>query len=240
MDTARTNGPDFRIEYLDGRVGVGEVSWHEDRTVQEMWANVFRRPEHQQIPLRAGSGQWGLKLVSGARIDRLYSDLQGLIDSLVVGGVSRLDVFQSWPRDEFAQSARRLGIEHIAQVTTEDPAGAVFFLPSPPGGFIPENPDVIVDWIEGVLNDPDYHDVTQKLLRVASSERHVFILTGSRTEAGVDERLRRIEESLPDRPPKLPAGITHLWLAPRFGPPVGAMWCVDTRWTVQPLVIPED
>ena len=236
IDTSRTSGPDFRIEYNDGRVGVGEVSWHVDPTIQEMWASTFRRPEHQQISLRPGSGQWGLKLVIGARIDRLYSNLQGFIDLLIAGGITRLDIFPSWPMDDLSNAGRRLGLEYIAQARTDDPAGAIFFLPSSPGGFIPDDPNVIVDWIEGVLDDPNYHDVTQKLLKVGSEERHVFILSGSRTEAGVDERLRRIGQSLPSRPPIVPSGITHLWVAPQFGPPVTAMWTLDSNWTVQPLV----
>ena len=45
LDTGPGNGPNFRIDYCDGRAGVGEVGRHVDNVVQEMWANAFRRDQ---------------------------------------------------------------------------------------------------------------------------------------------------------------------------------------------------
>ena len=35
--------PDFRIDYLDGRVGVGEATWHEDPEYRAMWNELVKR-----------------------------------------------------------------------------------------------------------------------------------------------------------------------------------------------------
>lgn len=40
-------------------------------------------------------------------------------------------------------------------------------------------------------------------------ERHVFIMSGSQTPFGVNERLSRISLVLPRRAPIVPSGITH-------------------------------
>lgn len=235
-NTGRDHGPDFRIDYHDGRRGFGEVGWHVDPRLQEMWAQTFRRPKHQQIELQAGSGRWAMKLRPGARIDRLYSGgLQHLINEMNAAEVPQLTVWPSWPRTEVAEIARKLGIEYLWRSSIDDPAVGIYFLPGPPGAFIPENPDVIVDWVEGVLADPDYLDTTAKLLAVTCDERHVFLMTGSRTDAGVEERLRRVETALPRRNPEMPEGITHLWLAPQFGPPVAALWSSSAGWSYEPL-----
>ena len=237
INTARGPGPDFRIDYHDGRRGFGEVGWHVDPRVQEMWAHTFKRPKHQQIELEPGSGQWAMKLRVGARIDRLYSGgLQQLIDEMIAAEVPRLTVWPSWPHTEVAEIARKLGIEYLWRSSDDEPAVGIYFLPGPPGAFIPEDPDVIVDWVEGVLADPNYLDTTAKLLAVTCDERHVFLMTGSRTDAGTEERLRRIETGLPRRDPQVAEGITHLWLAPQFGPPVAALWSSSAGWTYATLV----
>jgi hypothetical protein len=75
-------------------------------------------------------------------------------------------------------------------------------------------------------------DTTKKLLAVPGvDERHVFLMTGSLTDRGVEQRLRRIESALPTRPPELPDGITHLWLVAQFGDGPAALWSKETGWT---------
>lgn len=67
-----------------------------------------------------------------------------------------------------------------------------------------------------MIADPAYYDVTAKLLKVPEmDERHVFIMSGSQTPFGVNERLSRISEVLPVRAPVVPPGITHVWVVSR-------------------------
>jgi hypothetical protein len=43
-DTSGGHGPDFRIDYCDGRIGLGEVGWHVDPDVQEILGQHLQAP----------------------------------------------------------------------------------------------------------------------------------------------------------------------------------------------------
>ncbi len=228
-DTSGGHGPDFSLAYADGRRGIGEVGWHEDPTIQEMWARTFRAHHHQQIDLAVGLGQWSVQLVRGAHIGRLYTELPEFVGKLVAHGCLRLEVHQSW-RSELADTARGLGIDHIDQVTRDEPSVAIFFLPGS-GGAITSDSDVITDWVDSVLADPSYRDTTEKILRVQADERHVFLMSGTLTSFDVDQNLQRINTRTPSRAPAVPAGITHVWVVSRFGEPNVGLWTVGQGWS---------
>ena len=234
VDNSSGHGPDFRLDYTDGRAALGEVGWHEDPKVREMWANTFKRDQHQVIELPTGLGQWTVGLERGAHIGKLYAELPALLASLVASGRACLDLYGTWPRGEVAETARRLGVEYVAQVSPDEPAVAVFFMPGT-GGAIPTDANAVADWIEEVLADPDYRDTTEKLLVLDADERHVFLMSGTRTAFGVDERLRRLGDALPMRPPRVPTGITHVWAVARFGGTVAGLWVADHGWSAVSL-----
>ncbi len=234
-DISSGHGPDFRIEYADGRRAVGEVGWHADPKLQAMWAEVFKRERHQVIELPEGAGQWMVTLVPGASINRLYDRLPAFVWSLVEEGHVRLDIHGDWPRGDPADTARQLGIEHITRVERKAPAVAVFFLGGGMGEIVPTDPNVVTDWVDGVLASPEYSDTTGKLLALEADERHVFLMSGDRTPFGADERLRRLEEALPDRAPQIPPGISHVWVVPQFGGAVAGLWAVDGGWSTERL-----
>jgi hypothetical protein len=120
IDLSHGHGPDFCIEYHDGRRALGEVGWHEDPEIQAMWQRTHRESKPQQIPLRAGLGQWGVTLVRGASINQLYAQLPTFVEALVEQQYSKLDINGSWPRTDLADTARRLGLTHIGQVQKEE------------------------------------------------------------------------------------------------------------------------
>jgi hypothetical protein len=229
-DTSHGHGPDFTLAYADGRRGTGEVGWHEDPMIQEMWARTFQAPCHQQVDLAAGLGQWSVALVRGAHIGRLYAELPGFVDMLVAQGCLRLEVQGGWPRGDLADAARHLGIEHIDQVTSAEPSVAIFFMPGS-GGAITDDPDVITDWVEEVLDDPHYRDTTEKLLRIEADERHVFLMSGTLTSFDVDQNLQRVAARTPSRPPAVSPGITHVWVVSRFGEPNVGLWTNEQGWS---------
>jgi hypothetical protein len=231
-NTASGNGPDFRVDYADGRLGLGEVAWHEDPKIREMWSRTFKHSRHQQIDLRPGSGQWSVALVRGAKIKHLYATLPDLVAALLGQGCLWLDV-DNHSRGTLVEAARRLGIEHISQVSADEPSTAIFFMPSS-GGTVPLDPNVICDWIEAVIADHDYLDMTAKLTPLAADERHIFIMSGSRTPFGVQERLRSLVDSRPTRRPHLPPGISHVWVVSQFGEGSTGLWSTDLGWGAVP------
>lgn len=163
------------------------------------------------------------------------------IASLAAAGYFDLSVYDDSPRDEPADTARRLGIEHIARLGEDEPSAATFLF-GQSGGMVPTEPNLVTEWVEEVLAHRDYADTTAKLLRHEADERHVFLMSGGRTDFGVHELLRHLGQALPTRRPRVPLGITHVWVVPEFGErtaPCG-MCAIKEGWTAQPLPAEED
>ena len=142
---------------------------------------TFKADRHQQVDLPVGTGQWALQLDRSVdiRTSLRYVELPGFIETLVRHGHVRLAVEGHWPRDDVADTARRLKIAYIDRFTTAEPSKAIFFMPGS-GGLVTDDPNVITEWIEAVLQDPDYADTTAKLLAIDADERHVFVSLGTR------------------------------------------------------------
>jgi hypothetical protein len=91
-----------------------------------------------------------------------------------------------------------------------------------------------VPWIDSVLTDPTYADMSAKLQPFNVQERHVFIWSGGFTPIEADDRLRRAVEALPENNPNVPAGITHVWALSQYGPSAALLWS-GGQWTVVPM-----
>jgi hypothetical protein len=231
-DTSAGPGPDFEIAYVDGRRAIGEVGWHEDPEIQEMWAVIHQSERPQRIELADGRGRWIVGLVKGARVKALAARLPGLVDGLLGRGTTRLDLYGTWPLDALTEQARKLGIDYVSQVSPDDPSYAIYSVPGR-GGIVPTDADLIADWLDGVLADPDYLDTTKKVLAVEAEERHVFVMAGSRTEFGVEELLRRVHATrLPTRDPVVPSGVTHIWVVSMSADARPVLWTLGTGWSV--------
>ncbi|HLX77433.1 MAG TPA: hypothetical protein VKR27_00990, partial [Acidimicrobiales bacterium] len=218
VDRSATPEPDFRIEYSDRRLGLGEVTTHTDPTVQAMWSNAFRSGQPQIVDLAPGTGTWSVSLRPGARINGLRREAQTFIDMLRSQGLVGLEVYEQWPRGEPADTARKLGIEHVASFEGDDDAGVCYYFMPSGGGSYGGDPDAITEWVEQLLSSEGYLDVTEKLLARDADERHVFLMADSATSFGAAHALRELDRALPRRAPKVRDGITHVWAVPRFGP----------------------
>jgi len=238
-DTSEGHDVDFRIEYRDGKLGIGEVGWHADPEIEGMWSNTFRRERQQVVELPLGSGAWSLGLERGANIKQLYAKLPSLVALLRAAGLSHLEVVGPLPRTAAGDEARRLGIRYL---TEHDAAGeplCIYFMPSDGGSFMGDA-NVIADWAEEVLDSKQYADTTAKLLRLNADERHVFLMTGSATSFEAETALQRLDRSLPTRVPGLPMGISHLWAVARFGSTHVAVWVRGEGWESSPLPLRHD
>jgi hypothetical protein len=229
--TDRGDGPDpdLWIDYNDSRCAVGEVGWHPDPQMNAMWSGILKMDRHHIIDLATGLGQWQVGLELGANIKALRKRLPGLIEDLAARNIGRLNVADDWRPDGPTEAARRLGIRYLNRLSDLSDPGPdlVAIFPPGSGGFVPTNPDLIVNWIDDLLRNPDYVDVWAKLLPVDADERHVFFMAGSRTDFGVQQLLRELGSNMPTRTPQLPTGISHLWAMGQWGAGGAALWSGD-------------
>lgn len=234
-DLSAGHEPDLRIDYRDGRVGIGEVTTHKERNIEAMWAEAHKSGQPQMIDLPPGSGSWSAQLVAGSNIPRLIREASTLVLGVQGDELSQLTIYDHWPRGAVANMARNLGVEHL----TLNPSGAddvlYYFMPAG-GGSYGGDPDVITDWVEQLLAMEEYADITRKLVARTADERHAFLWADSATEFAPSHALTELAQALPKRGPQLDSGITHVWAISRFGPIPGyaALWDGST-WSAVPL-----
>jgi hypothetical protein len=231
-DRGETGGPDFLIGYKDGRVAVGETTWHADRIITAMDAEGSKHGK--RVELSAGLGMWRVRLVRGAQVPKVQRELRALIEDLASAGIFDMTVQVHWPLGSLADRARALGIDYLFGGIHPGPDVALYTEPLP-GGIMPENPNDVVVWLDALVVDPDYLDLTRKLRKVdfAPDERHIFIVTGSATKIGDEDSVRLIGERLPTVDPTLPDWITHAWVcgwSARFG----GRWERGVGWSAVP------
>lgn len=215
-----SGGPDFRIDYVDGRVGVGEVTWHDDPAYRGMWNELLRREHLLELP--ADIGQWSVHLQTGARVRQAYRRTPGLLERFAA---SQSDVptigmtlQPTWPIGPLADEARDIGIESFYRYSMASPALALM-QPVSTGGVLSDEPNIIVDWLEGVVRDRRYTDLTEKLRHIDADELHIFVVTGSAARYDVDHLFRALDQALPTRDPDLPPWLTHAWVMSMWGEP---------------------
>jgi hypothetical protein len=232
-DLSAGHEPDFRIEYADGRLGLGEVTTDKHETVEAMWAMAHRSGDPQVVDLPIGLGTWSAQLALGANIPRLRSRVASLVENVKALGLDRFTVYQHWPRGEPADTARRFGVEHLSYFPGDTEDVLYYFIPSF-GGSYGGDPDVVTDWVDDLLARKS--DNTQKLLDRTADERHVFLWADSATEFGPMRALTQLDRALPRRAPGVPEGITHVWAVARWGPSPGfaALWN-GRNWSAVPL-----
>lgn len=226
-DTGEGHDPDFYIEYKDGRVGWGEVGWHEERKIRALHREIEKA---DRVSLPTGSGEWMVHLLPDALVKELQRSLPGFIQQMINHGLSELSPFVD---DESPQTihdeAERLQIEAATRTSTNEDVAHML---SPGfGGALSSDANTIVDWIEGMLADPLYADTTQKLLKRHADERHVFLFAGSLTPEGATRLMVTPLKEQPSRAPTVPAGITHVWAIAPFGIGNLLTWNANDGWT---------
>lgn len=231
-------GPDFRIDYLDDRVGIGEVTWHEDPLYRAMWQELLKREPVQQLALAGDIGQWSVHLWSGAHIGRAYEQTPGFLERFAAtqgdNALAGMTLEPTWPIGPLADEARHIGIESFHRFSMDSPALAVM-QPMTTGGVLRDDPNIIVDWIDSVVVEPRYRDLTEKLQHLEADERHIFVVTGSATRYEVDHLFHAIEDALPTRDPAVPSWISHVWVMSLWGADRAiGRWERDRGWSAAP------
>jgi hypothetical protein len=191
---------------------------HEDPIFAATFAAIEERETPQIIALPKGYGSWAVTILRRAGIKRLEKELPGLIKNLVDQGRFTMEITSDYPRDSESALARSLGITylHRTQESSDDYAFFATFMDEGDPQAVPTDANRIVTWIEEVLLSSEYQDSWMKLIPFQHDEKHVFIMSSSRTHSSIDKLLERTGENMPDRAPNLPGNLTHVWIMGRF------------------------
>jgi hypothetical protein len=139
------------------------------------------------------------------------------------------------PRD-LPEALTRLGIKMLYPLDDDKRSGYVNLHPEGWGGFA--SSETMGHYVERILANAD--DVPSKLAKHAASEKHAFIWTTIGTDYGIQFQLERRDQPLPKDPPRLPQGVTHVWVVGSFTSQGAVAWFPDRGWWRPDWAWPED
>lgn len=221
-DGSRDSMYDLDLSRGGHRFGACEVTAAADSTTIEFWSVLNRTDGRWIDPLLQGG--WALTVDPAAKVKDLKRDLPSVLRSL-----------EGNPNDPAAQAKlKSLGIQDACQGGTSFP-GSIYVMPwqdtSRTGGVVSENANGVVNWFNGwVSTDEQMHNV-EKLRRSGAAEKHLAVVLPAFTPAPFEavDPLMRDDVLAPDIAPRLPDGITHVWVMSTWTVGVGFRWD-STAW----------
>lgn len=222
---------DAHIRYPDGRYAGLEVT------------ALARGRELEMEALAAGSnGSWsigrfeGLKLAwtcrwqQPSRVKEIIRWVPSLAALCEKAGVNDPDLLLAQEPSDPALRWYETAAVSMSGVPAGSTAGKIYLLPEAIGGAIDESLTGLTPWVSQQAQQPWMLDNVAKLVATGLTELHLFVPV-HQAEMPFPLLCGLIDP--PEDPPghpELPAGLTDLWLAPRFSQ-VLIRWSTTTGWT---------
>lgn len=197
-----------------------EIVAQHDSQFNSQW-NALERYGHE-ISVPALKRHWVAQLAHTASIKVAHEELPKLIPRIE----------QTWPEDrlrpltyDLPDQLSDLGIR-ILYPSLGIP-GRISLRSAGWGGFVRDDP--LAEFVEQVLADAP--DVPRKLAAHPAEEKHAFIWATHGTDFSVQYALERREgQRLPQRDPRLPDGVTHVWVAGSMSSQGAFAWSPRRGW----------
>jgi hypothetical protein len=222
---------DIRIDHRDRAPGYVEVVTDIDPAYSAM-ADLVRG--QNEIPAADLGRVWFVTVSAKAHVRTLTRDLPERLHGVQQSGalfeiVHWQQHLDGHPSDQVRELAA-LGVVRLASRPVQpDEAGRILLSGEGTGGPAALDWAAFDDWLTDYLHDHLRADVRRKLAATGVTERHVFIGVSFSTRWAAYHALSDDYCGLPDRPPRLPVEVTHLWV---WSYPVGRCiaWFPDTGW----------
>lgn len=177
---------------------------------------------------------WSVVLRHSSHVKRARKEVPGLLRALEQSDHRDLRICSS----ELSNRAARIGVSMARVISTFDPAKARLSLEGWTGWA--SCPSSLSDWSSLVLSrNPD---VEKKLAsHSGATERHAFIWATIGSDYGVQTCLEnRVDDpDISDQaPPRLPYGISHLWIAGSMSTQGAVAWSEERGWWRTPWRFP--
>jgi hypothetical protein len=186
---------------VDALIEVGdgyplEVVAEHDVVYRRLWAALNKYGHVVELGL---SHDWYIRLTRSARVREIHrvilEELPPPETALNISGVMP------------SPTLTKLGVRAVSASPNAKHNGALFFMG--PIWMGSGGVDVLGEWASRFLNSQP--DVSEKLSRHGGAETHAFVWATLGSDFGAESQMSG-DGPEPNRPPTLPAGITHLWV----------------------------
>ena len=248
-DGKEQSSVDIKIEYLDGRMGVGEV-WCDADEEHVAMAKELRK-NNGNYPFRISCNSlhrsWQIEVSKKTKIRKCKKELPIILKDLEVQGadLSKFTPIEKMSDDfiEVAELKKIKILKLISYPSREDKSEIVLVQPSISGDPKNFSWELLLKYVEDNLFSDKLDTHRRKLSKYIESEaskieRHfMFCLTNS-SPGDVWHTLSDLAEGpfrdpeLPTRSPKLPIEISHLWILNLQGNRIQTVicWFPDQGW----------
>jgi len=215
-DNLRPRTPDLRIEYADGRRGVGEIVTVTDG--QRAAESAAFADGGLDLQINALQWQWQWWVTAPASVDRrqLQASLIEVLAQMETDNERPLTLTPIDPATAGPGALKLLSLgvtEVAANSAPGERRGHVHWQPEGIGGELGLDLASVDRWLQGFLRGPLAAKKFVKLMALTDvSERHLFVGVSWSVPWAFIRLLELDVDALPPRPPCLPAGISHLWI----------------------------
>ncbi|MQA11738.1 MAG: hypothetical protein GEU98_24950 [Pseudonocardiaceae bacterium] len=226
-DNSQASMVDALIHYSDGRRAAMEVVADHDDQFNSMW-NALEKRRHLLTVSGLHSG-WFVVLRHSANLRRVADLLPELLRELQAAGYDDLQPLQRAIQSDLNERAESLGVR-MAYTVSHLPAGSVRLGPEGWSGLV--GSVSLGAWALSVL--AKHPNKENKLLAHRGvSERHIFIWVTAGSNYAVQHCLEHREgepDVIDQEAPKLPQGVTHLWIAGGMSSLGVLAWFPERGW----------
>ena len=211
IHVGESHGPDFRIQYHDGRRGIGEVKLDMDPGRRAAWVALTSRELPQRIRLAPKSGAWSVSTTPDPYVRLLDQELPHLVAELIKLELPMLDEY-TWPRPSLFEECLKAGVTRLTLIDKSGIDEAVIF-PQGWSGMVPLDANSAVPWIESFFApEHRYQKSWMRLQEAPDTEKHAFIWISDASPNDLQMRVSFHPETAPTLMPRLPQWLTHLWI----------------------------
>lgn len=232
----RQGAVDVVMTYPDGHQAALEITSHAADGARQRDRLLGENGNHWAAP---GRYSWLAIVPDPAVIPELRDRYTNIVWRLEELGASNSSVFREQEARELSEELTWLNGSGIGfQLFSKKPKGdpTVYVVPRPVASDVGRGISDLANAVSEILDAGNQRRHIEKLRNSSWAERHLYIAL---YEGGLPFPLeiRLMDEDVPvptGKPPRLPKGITHLWLAPRSSP-----FLIEIhrrRWSFHPLM----
>lgn len=218
FDSRHIGGPTESADCLLSRAyiecGIVEVMTHTNPVHKALFAEILKSPGGEKLQLPNGSGAWATEMTLDLKLKYLtVNRIIELLDRLKMTNVNHLHRDYSWPTNSELELLRDLGLKSIRRVDSDE--DFIFRFMPLVGGQIDDSEDLLADYAEEIINDPNLEPKLARLSqRAGYLQRHFCIVVDSNSGISVDWRMnsQSLVPPLPSRDISLPDSVDSVWV----------------------------